>query len=165
MTVNGANQKWIATNSDGLWLLNEEGSRVLAHYTAENSPLLSNTVDDLSYNEQSGELYITTSLGVIILTDVAVKGVEKMSTLSAYPNPFVYDRHERVVIEGLSERSTLFVVTVDGERVRRLETVGGRVEWDGLDLNGSKVASGVYLLIAIDENGGERGAGKLVVIR
>ena len=165
LAVNGANQKWIATNSDGLWLLNEEGSRVLAHYTEENSPLLSNTVDDLAYNEQTGELYITTSLGVIVLTDVAVRGVEKMSSLSAYPNPFVYDRHERVVIEGLSERSTLFVVTVDGERVRRLDAVGGRVEWDGLDLNGNKVASGVYLLIAIDENGGERGAGKLVVIR
>jgi ligand-binding sensor domain-containing protein len=165
MVVNGANQKWVGSTSDGLWLLNEEGSRVLAHYTSLNSPLLSNTIDDLSYNPQTGELFITTNLGVIVLTDVATQGKVEMSSLSAYPNPFVYDRHERVIVEGLSERSTLFVVTVDGERVRRLETVGGRVEWDGLDLNGNKVASGVYLLIAIDENGGERGTGKLVVIR
>lgn len=165
MVVNGANQKWVATSSDGLWLLNEEGSRILAHYTSESSPLLSNTVHNLAYDERSGELVITTALGVVILTDVAVKGVDQMSSLSPYPNPFVYDRHQRVIIEGLSERSILFVVTVDGVRVRRLNVTGGRVEWDGLDQNGDALSSGVYLLIAIDENGGERGTGKIVVIR
>lgn len=165
MAVNGANQKWIGTTSDGLWLVNEQGSRVLAHYTAENSPLLSSSVYDLAYNATSGELYITTALGVVILTDVSIRGTNDMTSLSVYPNPFVYDRHDRVIVEGLSERSTLFVITVDGVRVRRLDTAGGRVSWDGLDDRGQKLSSGIYLLVAKDENGGERGAGKIAIIR
>ena len=165
IVVNGANQKWVGSSSNGLWLLNEKGSRVLAHYTSENSPLLSNSITDLSYHSITGELTITTSLGVIILTDVSIQGEEEMEALDAYPNPFVYDRHQNVIIEGLSERSTLFVVTVDGVRIRRLDVSGGRVEWDGLDRNGDKLATGVYLLIATDQNGGQRGVGKMVIIR
>ena len=137
----------------------------MAHYTSENSPLLSNSITDLSYHSITGELTITTSLGVIILTDVSIQGEEEMEALDAYPNPFVYDRHQNVIIEGLSERSTLFVVTVDGVRIRRLDVSGGRVEWDGLDRNGDKLATGVYLLIATDQNGGQRGVGKMVIIR
>lgn len=165
MAVNGANQKWIGTPGEGIWLLNEQGSRILAHYTTQNSPLLSNSIRDLAYDSRTGELYVSTALGLIVLTDVATAGTGRMETLTAYPNPFVYDRHERVVIDGLADRTTVMIVAVDGARMRRLESAGGRIEWDGLDDRGRPLASGVYLILALETDGRKRGAGKLVVIR
>lgn len=165
LAVNGANQKWVGTPGEGIWLLNEQGSRILAHYTTENSPLLSNSIRDLAYDARTGELYVSTSLGLIVLTDVARAGVEAMQTLTAYPNPFVYSRHDRVVIDGLSDRTTVMIVAVDGTRMRRLESAGGRIEWDGLDESGRQLASGVYLVLALEKDGRRRGAGKLVVVR
>jgi hypothetical protein len=165
MAVNGANQKWIGTPTEGIWLLNEEGSRILAHHTTENSPLLSNTIRDLAFDPRTGELYVSTSLGLSVLTDLARGGDPVMEELEAYPNPFIHARHERVIIDGLADRTTIRIVGVDGTRVRTLAAAGGRAEWDGLDDAGREVSSGVYLLIALSASGKDRGVGKLVVIR
>lgn len=165
MAVNGANQKWIGTASDGLWLLNEEGSRILAHHTLTNSPLLSNRIEDLSYESHTGTLYITTDRGLILYEDVATAGRTSMKELEVYPLPFRYDQHSRILIDGLSERSVVTITTVDGQRIRRIEAKGGRMEWDALDEQGRRIPSGIYLALAKDRDGRDVGVGKLMIIR
>ena len=166
MAVNAANQKWIGTLNDGLWLIDEPGRNVLRHFTSENSPLFSNNITGLGVDNETGEVYIATSEGLLTYTDVVKRESRTMETLTVYPNPFVYSRHNgSVFIEGLTESTTLSIVSVDGRLIRRFETRGGRTEWDGRDFSGNMLSSGVYLIIANDVNGNERGIGRIAIIR
>ncbi|MDG5767459.1 two-component regulator propeller domain-containing protein [Balneolales bacterium ANBcel1] len=169
IVVNSANQKWIGTDGEGLWLIEEDGGRhrPVRNFTTENSPLISNTIQSLAYDSETGRIFIATDLGLVSYVDVVRGSVAEMKDLFVYPNPFSYEREdmERVVIDRLSERTTIRILTVDGRLVRRMESQGGRVEWDVRDYNGDRVATGVYIIVSVDDQNDQRGVGKLVVIR
>jgi hypothetical protein len=165
MAINGANQKWIGTPSEGIWLLNEQGSRILAHYTTENSPLLSNAIRSISVEPETGEVFIATELGLVSFMDIPRSAEGSMNTLKVFPNPFEYGRHSRIIIDGLGDETTIRIMGVDGTLVNSLDARGGRAEWNGYDSRGNELGSGVYLVIALDKNNGQRGVGKVVIIR
>lgn len=168
IAVNAANEKWIGTEGDGLWLVAESGGRhrVRHHFTTQNSPLISNNITSLTVDDETGRVFIATDEGLVTYTDVTRGGEPEMDDLFIYPNPFSYQNNdERIIIDGLSERGTVRIISVDGRLVTRLETRGGRTEWDARDYNGNRVATGVYIVIAVDEENGSRGSGKVVIVR
>jgi hypothetical protein len=165
MAVNGANQKWIGSVNQGLWLLNEEGSAILKHYTEDNSPLISNNILSITVNEESGEVFVATDRGLVSFIDIAQSPKTKMGSLKVYPNPFLYDQHERIIIENLSQATRIRVLDAGGNVVHELQASGGRVQWDGYDSSGRRLSSGVYFLVAWDVDEGERGVGKVVILR
>jgi len=165
LAVNSANQKWIGTAAEGIWLLNETGGSILKRFTSENSPLFSNTIRDISVNEENGKVYISTDAGLSIYQDVPVEASSSMDELKVYPNPFLYDSHSRILIENLSEITTIRILGVDGTLIRTINSRGGRAEWDGLDAGGRQVGSGMYIIVALDSDGDERGIGKVAIIR
>ncbi len=166
IAVNAANQKWIGSTDSGIWLVDEPGRRVLRHFTTENSPLLSNSITGISIDDDTGLVYIATDTGLISYVDVTREGETSMNDLFIYPNPYFYKEETgSVFIEGLTDGTTLSIITVDGRMVNRIDTRGGRAEWNVRDFNGRRVASGVYLVVANDSGGNEKGTGKLVIIR
>lgn len=165
MAVNSANQKWIGTANEGVWLLNETGSAILKHYTTNNSPLFSNTIREIAIFEETGEVYISTELGLSIYRDTPITPVQSMDNLKVYPNPFLYDRHNTISIENLSETTTIRILGVNGTLITTLESRGGRAEWNGLDYSGEQVGSGVYIVVALGSDGNQRGVGKVAIIR
>ncbi len=165
MAVNGANQKWIGTNNQGLWLLNEDGSSVVEHFTKENSELLSNSILSIAVNDANGEVFIATDQGLISYVETAKGPAAEMEELEVFPNPFVYQRHERIIIDELSQETIIRIVGSDGSVVHEFEANGGRVSWDARDSRGNNLASGVYFVIALGDDGSEKGMGKVVIIR
>lgn len=165
MAVNSANQKWIGTAGEGVWLVNDTGSRILKQFNNSNSPLFSNAIRDIEVDEQTGEVYISTDLGLVVYQDTPVAPVSEMDELKVYPNPFLYNRHHSISIENLSEITTIRILGVDGSLIRTIESRGGRVRWDGLDSRGREVGSGIYIVVALNESGDERGFGKVAIIR
>ena len=165
MAVNSANQKWIGTANEGVWLLNETGSAILKHYTTNNSPLLSNAIRDIAVHEETGEIYISTELGLSVYGDVPLSPVQSMDNLKVYPNPFVYDRHNSILIDNLSETTTIRILGVNGSLINTIDNRGGRAEWNGLDYKGEQVGSGVYIVVALGPDGNQRGIGKVAIIR
>ncbi|MTI89299.1 MAG: hypothetical protein FH748_15190 [Balneolaceae bacterium] len=165
MAVNGANQKWIGSRNQGLWLLNDDGSKILERFTKENSPLISDEIHDITIMDETGEVFISTDLGLVSYIDIPMAAVKEMKKLKVYPNPFNYSTHSRIVIEGLSQVTKLKVLGADGVVVHELSGSGGRISWDGRDYNGNKLGSGVYFIVAYEEDGREKGVGKVVIIR
>ena len=51
IVVDKLNHKWVATQGTGLYLLSEDCSKILAQYTVENSPLLSNNILSIALND------------------------------------------------------------------------------------------------------------------
>jgi hypothetical protein len=165
MAVNAANQKWIGSTNQGIWVLNEAGSKILKRFTAENSPLFSNNIISIAINDVTGEVYIATDVGLISYQDVPKKAVSEMKDLKVFPNPFNYKKNEQIFIEGLSDESSIKILGVDGTVVNTFDTKGGRFSWDGHDTNGQELGSGVYFIVAVDEEGSSKGVGKVIIVR
>lgn len=166
IAVDAANQKWIGTQGDGLYQVDEQGRRILRHFTTANSPLFSDTITDLMVDERTGMVYIATEEGLLTFVDTPRTAGRQMDDLFIYPNPYRYNQNTgNIIIEGLTDETTISVLTVDGRLISRLNARSGRAEWNVRDFNGNEVSSGVYLIIANDVSGNERGVGKAVIIR
>ncbi|MBC8043389.1 MAG: hypothetical protein IAF08_08075 [Rhizobacter sp.] len=165
LAIDATNRKWFGSKS-GVWLMNPDGSQVLAHYTAENSPLLSNNVLSVAFDDKTGIAYFGTDRGLSSLGTVAVEPRESLGALKIYPNPFIIPASQRLVIEGLTENASLKILSVSGALVRTIVSPGGGIiEWDGKDDQGRDVATGVYLAAIISSDKKSSTLGKIAVIR
>ncbi|MEQ9280487.1 MAG: two-component regulator propeller domain-containing protein [Balneola sp.] len=165
MAVNAANEKWIGSANQGIYLLNAEGSKILKRFTMDNSPLFSNSIKSIAINDVTGEVFIGTDVGLISYQGIPNKSVSKMEELKVFPNPFSYKKNDLVFIEGLSDKTIVKVLGVDGMVVNSFTTNGGRVSWDGRDSTGGMLGSGVYFVVAVDSEGNSKGVGKVVIVR
>lgn len=165
LAIDALNRKWFGSQN-GVWVVSASGDSVVRRFTAENSPLLSNNVRSIAYDRKSGKMYFGTDRGLSVLTTDAVEPQATLSTLKVYPNPFRVPATARLVINGLTRNASVRIVTLSGALVRELPPSGGSlVEWDGKDRNGNDVASGVYLAVAISEDGRQSTVAKIAVIR
>jgi len=165
MAVNAANEKWVGSANQGIYLLNAEGSKILKRFTMDNSPLFSNSIKSIAINDLTGEVFISTDVGLISYQDIPKKPVIEMKELKVFPNPFNYDKNDQVIIEGLSEETKVKVLGVDGTVLNSFSTNGGRASWNGRDSSGNKLGSGVYFVVAVDSEGTSKGVGKVVIVR
>lgn len=164
LAVDPSNRKWVGTAANGLWLLNENGGRVIHHFTADNSPLLSNAIVSLAIDPATGEVFVATDAGLLSYLSDSRVGERKMADLTVYPNPFRYLDGALITIDGLKDRSMVTVMSVDGFPVARFDARGGRAQWNGLDASGNRLATGIYTVVATHESG-QRATGKILVIR
>ncbi len=165
MAVSPSNEKWIGSENQGLWLLNEEGSKILKRFTTENSPLFSNAIISIAVDENTGEVFIATDKGLISYQGISRVSTSAMSELKVYPNPFTYDSHSEIIIDDLSDESTITILGVDGTAIHRFESNSSRTTWDGRNREGRKLGSGVYYIVAVDNDTGKKGIGKVVIIK
>jgi len=59
----------------------------------------------------------------------------------------------KITIVGLSFNADVKIVTSNGVLVNQGRSTGGSYQWDGRDLKGKRVASGVYMVQAATETG------------
>jgi hypothetical protein len=85
--------------------------------------------------------------------------------LRIFPNPWRPEYEPVVTIDGLAFDSEVHIVNAGGERVRRVQSAGGRAVWDTMNDLGQPVPEGVYFML-IGEAAGKTGAsGKMVILR
>jgi|UniRef100_A0A7V2F5J4 ligand-binding sensor domain-containing protein len=168
LAVDPANRLWVATN-EGVYVVEQAGIdfRVAAHYHTENSPLFSNRVQAIAIDPKSGRVFLATAAGLLSYQGDARLPAEQPRPLFVYPNPVRVgpDEDAEVFIEGLVEATELRILTLDGRLVARFATRGGRVRWNGRDLQGRPVPSGVYLVVAVGQSGEGTAYGKIAVLR
>ena len=146
--VDGANRKWIGSTS-GLYVLDANGEEELMHFTVDNSPLFDDNITSLAYNGESGEMIIGTAKGVLSYKTKTLAGRIRNSYYAyAYPNPVPPDYHGYIAIKGLATDANVKIADINGRLVYETKALGGQAIWDGLDLNGKRVNSGVYLIFS-----------------
>jgi ligand-binding sensor domain-containing protein len=165
IAVDPINEKWIGTNQ-GLLLLNSDGSQVLATYNTQNSPLMSNNITSIAINKNNGTVYVGTDQGLTSFQTPAIEPKDSFSKLFIYPSPFVLKNSaNKLTIDGLISNSEIKVITIYGKLVKQILSPGGRVAfWDGTDSSGNLVSSGVYLIVAYDQEGNSVVTGKIAVL-
>ncbi|MCB0792399.1 MAG: hypothetical protein H6595_06360 [Flavobacteriales bacterium] len=165
IVVDGADRKWLGTQSSGVYLVSSDGTEQIHHFTAENSPLPSNTITAMAMDEGTGELFVGTDQGIVSYRGEAIEGAETSSCASVFPNPLLPGHPGPVAITGLVKDSDVKVADVAGNLVYHTTSLGGQAIWPGTDMSGQKVSTGVYLIFAADQEGTYKCKTKMLVVR
>ena len=165
IAVDGANRKWIGTASSGVYLVSEDGLETIHHFTAENSPLLSNAVQSIAINEKTGEVFLGTGSGLISYQSDAIEGGNKFQNVHAYPNPVRPEYSGVITITGLVADTQVRITDINGNLIYETISNGGVATWDGCGASGERVATGVYFAHCASPNGRYKHITKILIIK
>ncbi len=165
IAVDGANRKWIGTEGAGLYLVSEDGLKTYHTFNTANSPLPSNSITSITISPVNGEVFVGTAKGIVSYKARATEGTSSFEKIYAYPNPVREDFTGEITITGLMQNSIVKITTVSGKLVHQTKSLGGNAYWDGENLRGEKVKTGVYLIYVSGENGEQSGMQKLLIMR
>ncbi len=150
--VDGANRKWISTENSGVYLVSDDGEETIYHFTTENSPLLSDYVTCVAINEKTGEVFFGTSKGIISFQGKTTAGSDNFHNLYAYPNPVKQDYKGEIVINGVMKDTNVKITDIAGNLVYETTSLGGQALWNGKNLSGRRVNTGVYLVFCTNKD-------------
>lgn len=165
--IDQGNRKWIGTLSDGVFLLSADGTMTLEHFTTANSPLPSNNILSITEDGQNGSLFFGTSLGMVEYGGQA-RDPEKTlseSNIVVYPNPVKPGFDGYVTITGLTEWSTIRIISNSGRLIHEGISNGGSYSWNLNDINGNPVSSGVYHAVITNQENNKSESTSITVIR
>ena len=134
------------------------------------------TIDDVN-----GTIYIATDKGLVSFRSDASKPQSTLEDAFVYPNPVRPNFNiltDKVKIRDISENVNIKITDIEGNLVAEaasrtnsrfngynLEIDGGTALWNGKNLGGNIVASGVYLIMLNDLDTFETKVLKVMVIR
>ncbi len=164
IAVDGDNNKWIGTDRSGVYQISADGLVEKHHFTADNSPLLSNNITDIKINQQTGEVFFGTANGIISYKSTSTGGGETNSDVYAYPNPVRPGYSGPIAIRGLVSNASFKVTDVSGSLVFSGRAEGGQAIWPGTNFSGRRAQSGVYLVYVTNDDGSEKMVTKILFI-
>lgn len=165
IVIDGANNKWVGTADSGVFLLSSNGQKTLYHFTVNNSPLPSNTINDIGINTVTGEVFMATAKGMVSFKGVATGASDSLNNVYVYPNPVRPEFSGTVKIAGLLDRANIKITDIEGNLVHEAISEGGTIEWDTTAFGKHKVASGVYMIFISADDGVETKVKKVMIIR
>ena len=83
----------------------------------------------------------------------------------AYPNPVKADYSGYISITGLTDNSNIKITDTAGYLINEGISNGGMYNWNGRNIRGEKVASGIYYVLVYDQEGNESVATKILITR
>ena len=163
IAIDGANRKWFGT-PNGLWLFNATATEALLHFTTANSPLPSNSINDVAVNDKTGEVFVATDAGVVSYQGSASVTDGAPSCAQVSPNPVRPEFAGTVGISGVVNNAQVRITDVAGHLVYSTRAAGGTVTWNLADTAGRRVRSGVYLVLTSDADGKNTCVSKVAVL-
>jgi hypothetical protein len=164
IAVDGADRKWIGTKN-GVWLISPDGAKTLYRFTAANSPLLSDDVQQIAIDGNSGEVFFATNKGMCSFRSTATEGASSNSSVLVFPNPVPPGYTGTIAIRGVANNSIVKIAEMDGRLVYQTRALGGQAVWNGKDYKGRTISTSVYLVLVSDDNKQEKTVGKIVFIK
>lgn len=162
--VDAANRKWIGTRN-GAWLFTSDGTEQIHYFNTDNSPLLTNIINDIAIDQQTGEVYFATDLGIVSYRSDATEGLEtNKEKIKVFPNPVRETYRGAIAIEGLVNAANVKITDIEGKVVFTTKANGSQAIWYGNNFSGERVQSGVYLVYSANEEGLETMVSKIVFI-
>ena len=165
IAVDVDNQKWIGTASQGVFLINADGSETIYNFNEDNSPLLSNTINSIAINDETGEVFFGTNNGLISYKSGVKNGVSAFSDVYAFPNPVRPEFNDKVTITGLKNNTNVKITDINGHLIYQGRAIGSQMEWNCRNISGNRVATGIYLVLAATQDASESVVTKIAVVK
>lgn len=172
--VDGADNKWFGTDGAGVMCTNSTGKETLYQFTKANSPLPSNKIMKIRFDETSGKVFFATDKGIVAYNSNIAPYSESLTEVYAYPNP-AKANHETVTIDGrngthLPYGTNVKILDSAGKLVFETnvkegqEDFGGKVVWNKTNMAGNKVASGIYIVMLFNKETSETSMTKIAIV-
>ena len=87
------------------------------------------------------------------------------NSVYAYPNPVRPEYDGLITVSGLTADADVKITTATGYLVAQGKSNGGTFTWNGRDLKGRKVASGVYHVVTAKSDGSKGTVCNVAIIR
>ena len=167
IAVDGGNRKWLGTAGNGVYLVSPDGQEMIHHFTEDNSPLISNNVSSIAINGRTGEVMIGTDKGLVSYMSDATEPAYELDkeNIYAYPNPVQPDYNGPIVVKGLTADCEVKVVSTTGQLIYSGTSNGGIFTWNGRNLQGKRVSSGIYNILTNTSEGNDCVVTKIAVIK
>lgn len=165
LKVDAGNRKWIGTKGNGVYVLDNDNETIVYQFNMTNSPLLSDNIYDIEINDKTGEVFIGTDKGLNSYQGEASEGKSDYSEIYAYPNPVRPEHMDKVTIVGLMDNSNVKITDLNGNIIYQTKSLGGQAIWNCRNASGSRVATGVYLVLASTEEASESVVTKIIVVK
>lgn len=158
IATDNSNRKWLGTKANGVYLVSEDGSEILEHFTISNSDLPSNKVYSVVCDPNSNSVFIGTDVGLVEYSSTSSPAMSNYSNVYAYPNPVRPDYTGWITVKGLMENSLVKIADAAGNVFFSTRSEGGMVTWDGCNSAGERVKTGVYYVFASQNENEESSA-------
>ena len=155
LKVDAGNRKWIGTKGNGVYVLDNDNETIVYQFNTTNSPLLSDNIYDIEINDKGLNSY----------QGEASEGKSDYSEIYAYPNPVRPEHMDKVTIVGLMDNSNVKITDLNGNIIYQTKSLGGQAKWNCRNASGSRVATGVYLVLASTEEASESVVTKIIVVK
>jgi hypothetical protein len=157
------NRKWVGTRN-GLYLFNPNGTQLIRQFDTSNSPLPSDQILALYYDEAMGRLYCDTPQGMVSYRSDATTPEPTLSTITIFPNPVRPGYGGLVGFKGLMDGTIIKITDLSGKLLYETRSQGGTASWNLLDYTGRRARGGIYLVLLVAPDGAESNAGKLAIV-
>lgn len=165
IAVDGSNNKWVGTSDSGVFLFSSNGQQTIYRFTTSNSPLPSNTINDIEINGITGEVFIATAKGMVSFKGTSTKPKDNLKDVYVYPNPVRPGFEGTVKVSGLTSKANVKITDIEGNLVHEIISQGGTIEWDTKAFGKYKVASGVYMIFISTDDALDTTVKKVMIIR
>lgn len=164
ITVDGANRKWMGTEGNGLYLFSSDGLETIHHFTTSNSPLPSDYIYSVAIDPETGEIFAGTDAGLVSYRSDATKGKDSYGDAHVFPNPVRPGYVGIITVTGLMENTQVRITDLNGNLIVSGTSLGGQFGWNGLNKQGNRVTSGIYLVFCASEDGTKYQTCKFMVV-
>lgn len=167
IAVDPSNRKWIGTLSNGVYLVSHDGQETIHHFTKDNSPLLSDRIHSIAVHPRDGRVMFGTDAGLCSYAEDVIEAENILSddNVVAYPNPVRPNTNAIVTIQGLTDGAEVKILSSSGQAVWGAKSIGGSVKWNCCNMQGRRVASGVYHVVCNTEDAGQNVVTRIIVLR
>lgn len=165
IAIDGANRKWFGTAGGGVFLVSADGTEQIINWNAENSNLFSDNITDITINANTGEIFFATDKGIQSYMGTSTVSESDYNDIYAFPNPVRKDYNGYITIRGLMYQTDVKITDLTGHLVFSTTSNGGDALWNGKDLTGKPVSSGIYLVLCTTPDGTEAEATKIMFIK
>ena len=164
IAVDPSNRKWIATDYSGVYLVSENGDKIIQHFDSSNSPLPTNRVTAVDCDPYSNMVYFGTMEGLLSYKSDSAPASEDFSEVYAYPNPVRPDYTGWITIAGLMDNSLVKITDSAGNVLYQGRSEGGMLSWDGCNSAGERVRTGIYYVYVSSSGEGKSSSGAVTKI-
>ncbi|MDR2621147.1 MAG: hypothetical protein LBC48_01035 [Dysgonamonadaceae bacterium] len=175
IAIDGGDRKWLASENSGVFLVYQVDTVIdnmhrsmmnFENFNTSNSPILSNRVNSIAVNNETGEVFIGTDKGLCSYMSHVTPGKPDYSSgVHAFPNPVRPSSDTQVSITGLMQNSTVKITDMAGNLINQGRSTGSLYTWNCTNRSGEIVKAGVYLVFAASSDGSQGVVTKIMVVK
>ena len=167
IAIDGGDRKWLGSDNSGVFLVTQSGSTTnIENFNTSNSPILSNRINSIAIDDETGEVFIGTDQGLCSYMSHVTPGKPDFSSnVHAFPNPVRPATNTQVSITGLMQNSIVKITDVAGNLINQGQSTGSLYTWNLTKTSGGTVKAGIYLVFAASPDGSQGVVTKIMVIK